>query len=209
MTEAFIYMWTNKVNGRRYIGSHVGHELDGYVGSGVAFRRAVSKYGIDNFERIIIEYTTREDVLAREQYFIDLYDAANDKQFYNIKVRAGGGFEHVNSLSHVREANKERLKVRWHYQPHPKGYMGKQHSEETKLQISESGRRAAKSRTYNAPKPVLQYDLYGNYVGRHESITDAAKAVGGRPSNIKYMIEGKFKKAYNYVWKYDKQHAAE
>ena len=204
MPEAFIYMWTNTVNGKKYIGSHIGHIEDGYTGSGVAFKRALTKYGMDSFERTILECVeSKKDVLIREQYYIDLYNAANDKQFYNMKSKAGGGFEYVNSLPWVQEENKERLKVRWQQLPHPKGYMGKKHSDEVKARISASSKEAAKHKTYNPPKVVLQFDLYGNYVGRFESITDAAKAVGGGASNIKYTADGKFKKAYNYVWKWE------
>lgn len=204
MTEAFIYMWTNRVNGKRYIGSHIGHENDGYIGSGVAFRRAVDKYGISNFDRTILEHIdSKKDVLLREQHYIDLYDAANDKQFYNIKPKAGGGFDYINTNPELKSNNIERLKVRWKTLPHPKGHAGKKHTEEVKVRISESSKIAAKNKLYNTPKPILQFDLYGNFICRHDSLADAARAVNGRPSNIKYTADGKFNKAYNYIWKWD------
>lgn len=204
MSQGFIYLWTNNINGKKYIGSHIGNINDGYIGSGVAFNRAIIKYGIDNFKREIIEYVDKkEDVLIREQYYIDLYDAANSKQFYNIKPKAGGGFEFINSIPEIRKNNIDRLKTIWKHLPHPKGHSGKVHSEEVKRKISESSKKSAKHRKYNRSKPILQFDLYGNYIAKYDSIADAARAVNGNGSNIKYTAEGKFKKAYNYVWKYD------
>lgn len=39
MYYGFVYEWTNLVNGKKYIGSHAGTENDGYIGSGVAFKK--------------------------------------------------------------------------------------------------------------------------------------------------------------------------
>ena len=50
---------------------------------------------------------------------------------------------------------------------------------------------------------MIQTDLNGNFIMRHNSLSDAAKYVNGNPSNIKYTIEGRFKKAYNCLWKYE------
>ena len=44
----FIYLWINKITGKKYVGLHVGLPADKYVGSGVIFKRAVEKYGIEN-----------------------------------------------------------------------------------------------------------------------------------------------------------------
>lgn len=39
----FVYKWTNRINGKMYIGSHAGTIDDGYVGSGRAFAAAIKK----------------------------------------------------------------------------------------------------------------------------------------------------------------------
>lgn len=200
--QGFVYIWINKINNKRYIGSHIGHINDGYVGSGTAFNRAIKKYGIENFERVILEQVQdRNDVRKREQYYLDLFDAANDKMFYNMRAKVDGGFEYVNSLPHVKELNRAKLKTRWKELPHPKGFMNKKHTDESKLKTSQSVRQ--KFRELGISNPVIQMDLDGNFIMRHASIRDAAKSVNGSPSNIKYTIEGKFKKAYNYTWKYE------
>lgn len=50
----FVYRWTNTLNGKKYIGAHIGRPDDGYTGSGQAFRRAVRHHGIEAFEREIL-----------------------------------------------------------------------------------------------------------------------------------------------------------
>ena len=88
----FVYQWTNLCNGKKYIGSHKGPETDGYIGSGLVFKSAVKKYGIQNFKRDILEYAfSVADITILEQKYLDLYQCAISKEFYNISLTATGG----------------------------------------------------------------------------------------------------------------------
>lgn len=49
---------------------------------------------------------------------------------------------------------------------------------------------------------VLQYTKNGTFVADYASVTDAAKSVGGKVSNICRNCCGKRPSAYGYVWKY-------
>ena len=90
--SGFIYLWTNEIDGKKYLGSHLGTLDDGYIGSGERFLRAVNKYGIENFSREIIEYVKDEkNIRKREQYYLDFYKVALDENFYNISQSACGG----------------------------------------------------------------------------------------------------------------------
>jgi hypothetical protein len=51
----FVYLTTNLLNGKQYVGSHEGYENDSYLGSGTYISRAVKKYGKENFKREILE----------------------------------------------------------------------------------------------------------------------------------------------------------
>lgn len=197
--SGFIYMWINKVNSKKYIGSHIGNQNDGYVGSGPIFKRAIEKYGIDNFERIILEeIEDRSELRKREEYYLELFNVENDKQFYNVRNKAGGGWEYINNSPEIRQKMKELYKDRWDRNPHPKGMKGKKHSSETKKKISESCKKSLKS----ISKPVIKLDFDDNIVGEYDSLNEAAKSVKGSASNIKYCIEGNFKTAYKHHWKY-------
>jgi hypothetical protein len=90
--SGFIYEWTNKVDGMKYLGSHKGTIDDGYTGSGKRFGNAVHKYGIENFERAIVEYIEKEeDILIKEQHYLDAFGCAKSPLYYNIAPNAGGG----------------------------------------------------------------------------------------------------------------------
>jgi group I intron endonuclease len=88
----FIYEWTNKLNGMKYIGSHKGKVDDGYKGSGKRFLNALNKYGLDKFERTILEYVIRaDDILIREEYYLTTLNCAKSSRYYNISPTARGG----------------------------------------------------------------------------------------------------------------------
>ena len=91
----FIYITTNHVNGKRYIGQKK-YDKNGkwkkYLGSGIALKNAISKYGENNFSKEIIEECeTKEKLDEREIFWINCYDATNNKDFYNIASGGDGG----------------------------------------------------------------------------------------------------------------------
>ena len=93
----FIYIWTNQINGMKYLGKRWGNINDKYVGSGKYFRNALKKYGQESFVREIIEYVeTKEHLKEREQYWLDHYNVAQNQMFYNICAYAGGGHHGAN-----------------------------------------------------------------------------------------------------------------
>ena len=64
----FIYLTTNLVNGKRYIGQHTTNNLqDGYLGSGVLILKAIEKYGTENFQREILCYCETQEELDQKR----------------------------------------------------------------------------------------------------------------------------------------------
>lgn len=49
---------------------------------------------------------------------------------------------------------------------------------------------------------VVQIDDDGNILGQFESLSDAAKSVGGMPGHISSVCSGKRQRAYGFAWKY-------
>ena len=86
-----IYKIINKVNGRWYIGKTNGKDPN-YMGSGKLLKQAQRKYGLENFEKIILESVDNEQQLnEREQHWIAETNAVNDPQSYNLAQGGEGG----------------------------------------------------------------------------------------------------------------------
>ncbi len=139
----FIYMTRNKVNGKLYIGQHKRtmdmRDIDDswYLGSGTLLRKAILKYGEENFERrILYECNSPQKLNYMEKVFISYYDAVGDEMFYNL---TNGGDGLGDKLS---EEMKKRLR-----HPHKpmsdeaRKHMARVCSEETRRRLSESAKQ--------------------------------------------------------------------
>lgn len=107
----FIYITTNNINGMKYIGqkSYSQKNWREYLGSGIHLKRAIKKYGKDNFTKEIIEECiSKEELDDREQYWILYYDAVNNKSFYNIASGGDGG----NTIAGYTEEQLQKYKQR-------------------------------------------------------------------------------------------------
>lgn len=54
-------------------------------------------------------------------------------------------------------------------------------------------------------RPVLQYDIDGNFIGRFESSADAARSIGEKSCGIKDCCKGLRKTSHGYVWRYESE----
>ena len=64
----FIYLTTNLINNKIYVGQHTTTNLDdGYLGSGKILQKAIKKYGKENFRREILEFCDGSDVLNKSE----------------------------------------------------------------------------------------------------------------------------------------------
>ena len=54
----------------------------------------------------------------------------------------------------------------------------------------------------NIKKPILQYDLEGNFIRTWDSIKEASESLGVNRIGISHCLLGNQKTAYNYIWKY-------
>ncbi|MCM3387245.1 NUMOD3 domain-containing DNA-binding protein [Ureibacillus chungkukjangi] len=90
----FIYMTVNLINGKKYIGKRkYSNGWENYLGSGLALKKAIKKYGRENFKRQIIDEAFSEHELREaEVKWINFYDATNNLNFYNIAVGGQGGY---------------------------------------------------------------------------------------------------------------------
>lgn len=143
-----IYITTNLVNGKKYIGRD-SHNNPNYYGSGTFLKKAIRKYGRENFKKEILEVCQSEEHLSiREEYWLNYYDAGNNPMFYNRHNHSHGSGSGEKSSwygKRLYETTKKKLSERKTGKNHPN--YGKHLSEETKRKISES-QRGEKSRLY-------------------------------------------------------------
>lgn len=148
-----IYLTTNKINGKTYVGQHKYKELyDGYLGSGTLIKKALKKYGKENFE---IEYLetdlAEEDADWWEEWYINVLNPE-----YNI-AKGGQGVRYRETVTaqESKIKNSEKNKANWanpDYRawmmekrakrrgvPLPKSELAKQHIRESIQRRKENG----------------------------------------------------------------------
>lgn len=83
-----VYMHTNNINGKRYIGISQNPKRRWKNGNGYKtqlFGKAINKYGWDNFtHEILFTGLTENDACEKEIELISLYNTTDDKYGYNI-----------------------------------------------------------------------------------------------------------------------------
>ena len=101
----YVYLTTCLVNNKIYVGQHCSNTFDeSYHGSGISFRKALTKYGKQNFKTVLLEaiFTNQADLNSREQYWISYYNANNKTIGYNLDL---GG----TSLGKHSEQTKQKI----------------------------------------------------------------------------------------------------
>jgi len=158
MMNSGIYAILNKDTGKRYIGSAVNidkrwsdhkDDLRKNQHHSILLQRAWNKYSEDSFDFIVIETVIKENLISREQYYI------NEKSEYNICKTAGSclGFKHSKGtrkkMSIAAVGNKNCL--------------GRKLSKETRLKMSEAHTNISDEirRKYSAVKIGENNSFYG------------------------------------------------
>lgn len=193
-----VYCWTNKITGKKYVGSSVDlkRRFYNYYSIGYLLRettnnnsyiyRALLKYGYTNFSIEILEYCDPENCVQRENYYLNLL-----KPKYNVLSVAGSnlGFKHSEETKAKFALRKSSEEARRRMSEAKKGInnpnFGKTHSEETKALIRAA--RLGKSLISDSIKERMSkkggtslrvVDLETNEISIYTSIKKAAQAMG-------------------------------
>jgi group I intron endonuclease len=212
----FIYKTTNLVNGKIYIGQHIG-DRPYYIGSGKSLKAAIKKYGRENFKREILEYCDNVDHMnEREIIWIARYDSTNPLIGYNLEY-GGNGKGKVNEETKKKISETKKGEKNFFY--------GKKHSEESRKKISEANKKrgplseetrkkmseAAKGKKFSEESirkrsearkiKIIQLTLDGLKVKIWDGARDADK-FGFHHSSITACCKGRIKTHKGFIWMY-------
>ena len=183
----FIYITTNTINGKQYIGQSSykrGERINtNYLGSGKYLKKAIELYGSEKFTREVIFVSfSFDDLNWAERHFIEEYDAVNSTQFYNVSPggRASLGF---TGKKHSKERN-DRLSEKL------KGHSVTDKVRETTRQTGKklTGSKNGRAQNINIYDDVghLKFSCHGNF----EKTCEENK-LPFKPLKMSYLNDGK------------------
>lgn len=207
-----IYKIKNLINGKVYIGQSVdiqyrfnNHKSESFNPKSNAYdtaiHRAIRKYGIENFSFEIVEECEQENLRDREIYWISHYGSFGNG--YNL-TSGGEGVPTVN----IKQAQQlwddglsiEEISIIMCCQKHTVIRILESYEQYNQTESYKRGRENARKKM---SKPVLQYDLNGNFIQRYSSAIAAEKQTGINASNIRGVSSRHRSVAGNYQWTYE------
>jgi group I intron endonuclease len=140
----YIYLTTNKINDKRYIGQHKSKDWDySYYGSGKYLKRAINKYGIESFTCFPLAWAWNKNELNR----LEIEYIAHYKPEYNLTKGGqnnGSGPRSEETKRKLSKAHKgkklseeHKKKIGDSVSGEKNGFYGKHHTEETRKKIVE------------------------------------------------------------------------
>lgn len=145
--DYYVYITTNTVNGKSYVGQHKYNPKRKYLGSGIILKEAIKRYGANNFTHEVIEWCTKENVDDREKYWIEYFRSIG-KAEYNI---ADGGHGFLGEYVSCKSGKSNKGKTPWNkgkkdcysketIEQMSQSRLGRKISDETKSKMSETHR---------------------------------------------------------------------
>lgn len=211
MKQHYIYITTNLINEKKYIGKHFGELNDSYIGSGKKLKEDIFIYGKENFKKEILYISNSdEENCEKEKQFIKAFSAIKNDNFYNIHEGGNGG----NTMAGWSEKDKKnyskKMSLKFSGKNNPR--YGIHLTEETKNKIRQNrDTKYMKTEEYKKTmSKAISGDKNGMYGKHHteESKKKMSENSKGKTSGNKNGMYGKSNEnAINgkKVYMYDKE----
>ena len=224
-----IYMYTNIINGKRYVGQTINfnkrHREHIYVSYNdncdLPFHSAIRKYGIENFQiDILVEnINTQEERNELEKSFILLFDTlVTSRKGYNISSGGSNG----NNFAGKSEEEMDEIRKKWkesrsgenhwffgkkfsdeHKKKISESHKGKKMSEEARKNMSKSKKGKNKGGEHPTARKIIQLSKKGEIIKVWDCITSASKNLHISRTAIQNCLKGTTRTAGGFMWKYE------
>lgn len=184
----YVYMYTSPSE-KHYVGrtyqpkAQRAHKDGSGYKTCTAFWNAIQKYGWENFEYEVLETNISADCIdERENYWINFYHSSVDENGYNLlkpfNTRKTATADTRRRLSEAHSGEN----CYWYgkHRPFPKWAL------EKAIEINN--------------KPVMQFDLDGNYIQTFASRKEAAESVNRDPTQISECCKTNGRSCAGYQW---------
>ena len=221
-TMGYIYYIINKIDNKKYIGQTL--EKDIYkrwknhlkkASNCRYLKRALEKYGKENFKFDIICVCFDEDCNKYEQEYMDKYDTIVPNG-YNLRKAGNNGAHNEETKIKISNILKLRYQNLTEEQKNKNkgvnnGMFGKQLSQEAKDNLSKKMKENWEKGVYkrenlSCRKKVICYSLDNEYISSYDSITDVVNKLDElkiTKPEISMCCNNKRKTAKGFIWKFE------
>lgn len=151
--KAGIYMWTNNLNGKKYVGSSVNlrRRLLEYYNvnrllneKSMPIYHSLLKHGYQNFSLTILEFCNIDSLVSREKHYFDVYSPE-----YNI-LKTPGSPDRGKGWTHS-EATVEKIRLAANKRAESPEYLAKMSADQTSgMQVEVTDVETQTTTTYHA-----------------------------------------------------------
>lgn len=200
LITGIIYCYTNKINGKKYVGQTKDERKRKYQHKGKqgcsVFHNAINKYGWDNFKYEVLsrkQYLNEEDASfdldLLEIYYIDKFDS------YNNGYNSTYGGESNSGYKYTAEQRQKLVDIhKGKHKGNKNSFYGKNHTDITKDLIASHNPRIRK---------VCQIEIGTDEIIKiWDRIKFASDELSIAATHITRVCKGKRKTAGGFKWKY-------
>lgn len=227
----YLYIKTSPF-GLKYLGKTTKNPYT-YMGSGKIWKRHIVKHNLtpnDIITEIILETENVDELIEKGIEVSEIYDVVKSNEWANLRLESGDGgdtsnhIDFTNPVFHKSERAKhlnewlntvtdaERKKI---LRERISKVNFEERSKKTKENTDwDSWKKSIENRKTDYSKfikkiheknkkPVIQFDLDGNFIQEFDCAANAAKSLGfNNGGNITNCCKGRCKSSMGYKWKY-------